>query len=264
MRIALAVVLTFLSSVALAQESAPMTNDDVIALVSADLSQELIISTISSSSPAFDTSASGIIALNSAGVPESIIQAMIRAASGGGSSAAPGGGSGGGFNPEEVVIVDGDIRKPMRYVTPQMRAAARAFGFGGTATYATLPGPEAQMRLTENRPSFIVAVPSNAQPESYYSLANFAVRRNRSREVLTGGGYMSYSTGIASDRVVPTVPSALEDQSDAPEGFTLYQLDVEEPLERGEYALILYNSQVRVVGYFMSGGDSYYDFGVDR
>jgi len=35
------------------------------------------------------------------------------------------------------------------------------------------------------------------------------------------------------------------------------------PLAAGEYAFILYNSQVKVVGYFAGGGDSYFDFGVD-
>ena len=31
----------------------------------------------------------------------------------------------------------------------------------------------------------------------------------------------------------------------------------------GEYAFVLYNSQVKAIGYFASGLDSYYDFGVD-
>jgi hypothetical protein len=35
------------------------------------------------------------------------------------------------------------------------------------------------------------------------------------------------------------------------------------PLPPGEYAMVLYNSQVRAVGYFASGLDSYFDFGVD-
>lgn len=263
MRIAIVLLLALAAPLAAAQDSSPMTNADVVEMVEAGLSEDLIISTVGSSTAAFDTSASEIIALNSAGVPESVIQAMIDAGSASAGSER-GQGAGGGFNPEEVILVDGENRTPMRYVTPQSRVKARALGFGGTASYASLPGPEAQLRITNREPSFIVAVPSNAQPESYFTLANFAVRRNDTREVATGGGFVSYSTGIARDRVMPTTPHELEDQSDAPENFVLYRVEVDEPLDRGEYAFILYNSQVRVVGYFGGGGDSYFDFGVDR
>lgn len=34
-------------------------------------------------------------------------------------------------------------------------------------------------------------------------------------------------------------------------------------LDKGEYAVVLYSSQIRSTGYFLSGLDSYFDFGVD-
>ena len=74
---------------------------------------------------------------------------------------------------------------------------------------------------------------------------------------------MSYSTGIHHDRVVATTSSPAPDQSGAPQGFTVYRVVVVNPLGPGEYALVLYNSQVRVAGFFASGLDSYFDFGVD-
>jgi len=105
-------------------------------------------------------------------------------------------------------------------------------------------------------------VPANAQAESYYTLVTLAVRKNGTREILTGGGYMSYSTGVANDRVVPTTSEKLADQSAAPKDFVIYRVKTVNPLPPGEYAIVLYNSQIRTVGYFASGADSYFDFGL--
>ena len=58
----------------------------------------------------------------------------------------------------------------------------------------------------------MVEVPENAQPESYVTLVNFAVRRNNTREVLVGGGYVTYETGIHRDRIVAHLLSL--DESD--------------------------------------------------
>jgi len=90
----------------------------------------------------------------------------------------------------------------MKYLNPQTRTAARGLGFGGMASYAVLRGPAAALRTKTSTPSFLVAAPNQAQPESYFMLASFAVRRNNSREVLIGGGYMSYSSGVHPDRIV--------------------------------------------------------------
>ncbi len=98
-------------------------------------------------------------------------------------------------------------------------------------------------------------MPANAQPEGYVTLANFAVRKNGTREVMVGGGYMSYSSGVNKDRVVPTTIEKVADQSKSPKDFVLYRVNVAKPLAAGEYAFILYNSQVKVVGYFAGGGD---------
>jgi hypothetical protein len=64
------------------------------------------------------------------------------------------------------VLGFGDWQK-MRYVITRTRTAARVFGIGGMASYAVLVGPRAQLRLTDRQPAFEIAVPENAQPESY-------------------------------------------------------------------------------------------------
>ncbi len=254
-------------SVGFADDAKPMTNQDVISMVKAKVSESTITMAIHAAKPGFDTSAGGIVKLSTAGVPENVIQAMIEARSGGGGGSSSSGSSShsasNAANPEEVILIDGDKRSTMRYLVPQMRTAARALGFGGVGSYASLRGSAAELRLKNREPAFIVAIPTNAQPDSYITLANFAVRKNDTREVMTGGGYMSYSSGVNKDRVVPVTTEKLPDQAKAPKDFILYKVSVTKPLAAGEYAFILYNSQVKVVGFFASGGDSYFDFGVD-
>nr|WP_294527551.1 hypothetical protein [uncultured Rhodopila sp.] len=264
--LAVVLLLTALGGVSVrAQEGAPLKNQDIIGLVRSNMSESTILTVIRSGRPNFNTSSSELIRLRQAGVSDTIISAMVEAnasrapASSGRTASA----SRGAFNPEEPILVDAGQRIPMRYLTPQMRMAARALGFGGFGQYAALQGTAASLRLHSRQPEFLVAVPNNAQPQSYYTLANFAVRRNGSREVLVGGGYISYSTGINRDRVVATTASPQPDQSSAPPGFTIYRIAVVNPLSPGEYAMVLYNSQVHVVGFFMGGADSYFDFGVD-
>lgn len=94
----------------------------------------------------------------------------------------------GGINPEEVLVSVGGQESTMQYIIPTVRTAARALGFGGVATYATLQGRQAGRKLPASGLEFIVSVPKNAQAAGYLTLANFAVRNNGTREVQMGGG----------------------------------------------------------------------------
>lgn len=239
-----------------------LTNAAVIKMLDAKLPERVVVMKIEQSEADFDTSTDAMIALSKRGVSEAVISAMLAKAAHASIPTRPGR-SADQFDPEQIMLVDGDAQTPLRYINSSMRTAARALGFGGVATYAVLPGPEAILRLPTRTPAFIVAVPSNAQPQAYLTLARFEPRRNGTREVATGGGYMSYSTGIHRDRVIETTAVALEDQSKAPDGFTLFTLTPASALKAGEYALVTYNSHVRVSGFFASGGDSFFDFGVD-
>jgi len=262
--------LTCVAQPSIAVDAKPMTNQDVISMVKAKLPNDTIVMAVKAAQPDFDTSADGLIKLQSAGVPADVIEAVIAAQNGGGTpSASPSASAGvpvvlpGGWSPEELILIDGGERIPMRYLTPQMRHAVRALGYGGVAQYAVLRGGRASLRLKGPQPEFLLAVPDNAQPDSYFTLVSLAVRKNNSREIMVGGGFMSYSSGVATDRIVATTSERSADQSAAPKDFISYRIKVNSPMPPGEYAVVLYNSQIRTAGFFASGLDSYFDFGVD-
>lgn len=164
---------------------------------------------------------------------------------------------------EEVFLVSGGERTSLQYALPQMRTAARAMGFGGVGMYAALRGPAATLRLKTNQPSFVLALPSNAQPENFYALARLEPRRNGTREVLIGGGYMSYSTGVSADRLTPMKAERAASQAGAPAGHTIYNLTPQAPLGIGEYALIISAGAAATAPGMPGGGGRFYDFGVD-
>ncbi len=242
-----------------------MSNEDVIALVQADMSEDIILAAIRGADGGFDTSAAGLLSLKNAGVPDSIISAMVTSASPAAATSSAEA-SGGGFNPETVSASDASGTHTMRYLTPNIRTASRGFGFGGVAQYATLAGTSAQLRM-DAEPSFVIAVPDNAQVQSYFTLASFAVRSNGTREVLIAGGsgFGGFSTGIHPDRIVPVTTQLAANQSSAPAGFSLYEIEPVSPLASGEYAVVISAGLAASAGIFAgyNGADSFYDFGVD-
>src|SRR5689334_19654159 len=59
-----------------------MNNDSVIKLIKAGLSEDLIVTTISSSPGKYDTSTNALIALKKAGAGDKVVAALIMKASG--------------------------------------------------------------------------------------------------------------------------------------------------------------------------------------
>lgn len=258
----------FMAQAALA---APIKNADIAKLLAAGMPEEVVLEAIANGQPRFDTSADALIALKAKGATPAILKAMLKPseaagmkhAAGTATAAAHQAPASSAYNPEEVTLLVDGQSSIMQYIIPQQRTAARALGFGGVASYANLSGATAARRLASPTPEFIVSVPKNAQADNYLTLANFAVRNNSSREVMTGGGYLSYSSGIHKSRVVKIKAEALPDQSKARENFVLYKIAPEAPLNKGEYALVLYTGEMRMAGFFAQAANSYFDFGVD-
>jgi hypothetical protein len=257
-----------------AASAAALANADIIKMCGAKLDESIVIASINNSETEFDVSSQGLIDLSNEKVPATVIAAMIKRSNASAKTPSPSAESNPAtgqpqtdlMSPSDVLIVDGGVTKPMRYLNPQVRSAARALGFGGFATYASLYGTAASARTRNTLPTFLVSVPNQAQPQSYVTLASLAVRRNNTREVMIGGGYMSYSSGITSDRVIPADNEVLPDQAKAQKGFTIYKITPRKPLLPGEYAVVLYTGEMHglVSAWFSVGANSYFDFGVDR
>jgi len=244
--------------------AAEITNGDVIKLLEAGMPEAVVLQAITSGQPRFDTSAPALILLKEKGASPAVLTAVLSAEKGATAAAdASATRATSGLNPEEVVVVAGGAETPMQYLVPTMRSAVRGFGFGGVAFYAALAGRTAQRRFPAGSPEFLVSIPKNAQPAGYVTIASMAQRDNGTREVMTGGGYMSYSSGINKDRVVPIRTEPAADQARAREGFVLFRVVPVQPLLKGEYALVLYTAEIRTIGYFGQVGNSFFDFGID-
>lgn len=267
------VAAVFAMLVASGSFAAVMTNKDVVLMLEASMGEDVILQAIRTSETKFDTSAQALVRLKQKGATPAVLKAMMQplpaaapSARNTGPGPAPGAPPGrrasAALNPEEVLAVSDGREEPMSYIIPGMRTAARALGFGGVGQYAMLQGQRAQRRLP-NTVEFIVSIPKAAQSVNYLTLANFAVRNNNTREVLIGGGVMSYTSGVHKDRVVKVTIDPLEDQSRAREGFVLHRVRSDAPMAPGEYALVLNTGDVRSQGLFAHATNSYFDFGVD-
>ena len=244
-----------------------MTNDDVVKMVKAGLDEAIIVSSIQNSESKFDTSPDGLIDLSDAKVPKTIVTAIIERASGktansartaNGAGAAAGGET---MSPSDVRLIDGETEAMLQYSKLQIRVAARGLGFGGAASYCVIHGTKAATRVRNKQPEFLLCVPERAQPAGAVELVNFAVRKNGTREVMTGGGYGSYSTGFPPERVV-AMKFEKVDQTNAPSGFVVYRAIPQRPLVVGEYAIVVNSNEATPTMAGPSGG-SCYDFGVD-
>jgi hypothetical protein len=246
----LAILALFIASAAL--NAASMTNADVIKMTKAGIDESVIINSVQNAQSGFDTSANGLIGLSQAGVSKPVINAVVLRASGASTPAAPAAGaSADAADSTEIIMVDKGASTSMTYVQAEVRAGARAMGWGGVAQYRVLRGATAALRASPAA-YFIMAIPTNAAPDSYMTIASFEPRKNGSREVLTGGGsgFTGVVTGIPKGRIVAITFEKLADQSKAPAKHTLYKITPAQPLRPGEFAILV--------------GSRNYDFGVNK
>lgn len=160
----------------------------------------------------------------------------------------------------QAQVVDRGATQVLRSIVAQTRTAARAMGWGGVGQYAVLPGPRAAMR-TSAAPRFLIEAPNNVQAQGLITVARFETRRNNTREVAVGGGYMSYSSGIPADRLVPLIIEQAASQRGASAGSIIYEVRAIDPMTPGEYALIVAIGQQ--AGPYGGMPGTFYDFGVD-
>jgi hypothetical protein len=148
-----------------------MTNDEVITLAKAGLSQSIIIGKIRTSKSNFDLSTDSLIKLKQAGISDDIVAAMLEAKSGRSTAAAAGESMSGDPNDPMAKHTHGiylfeereGVRKMTQLqpnVSAQNRtgggftAAVTPFGLGKVKTKANLPGRNADLQITTPSPVF--------------------------------------------------------------------------------------------------------------
>lgn len=258
-----------------------LTNADVVKMVKAGLDTDTIVLAIRQGATAFDTSPDALIALKSDGVSGKVIDAMLAphpaapasamvapAAAGAGAGAPVAAGWWGSkltrIDVNRVFLLAGGKRHDMKYTRPGTRT--RALFFGGVQQFAVLGGRKAELRITDRHPVFEMILPNNVEPGSVLALGRLGVRRNGTREILIGGGYLSFSAGLPHDRNVPLTFEKARDQSMAPEGYLVYDIKPATALIPAEYAFMVVKGGGEAAGTFGAGASAsynFYDFGVD-
>jgi hypothetical protein len=270
-------------------EKKTLLNGDVVKMVQAELPESTILLAIQGTARAFDTSTDALIELKKAGVPAKVIEAMLAPV-----AASPAAGAGAKETPsapmrepaaaavenrlaglwgskltridaDRIYLIEGETRHDMKYTRPGTRTKT-IFPFGGLQQFAVLGGARATLRVKSRTPVFELILPNNVQPSSITALGLLGERGNGSREILIGGGYMSFSAGLPKDRNIAITFEKAADQSAAPEGYDRYEIKPASALKNGEYAFMIAKGSGEAGGVFGAGASAsynFYEFAVD-
>jgi hypothetical protein len=250
-------LLTALWTAALAQET--LTNQGVVEMVKAGLSERVIIAKIRTSPTNFDTSTDGLIALKKGGVSEKIIEAIMSpsapppaAAAAPPPPSAPAGsvamvppGTGMPARPTVFLVVGGKEVEMMaasgevqRNRTPYSRSTELVIG-----------GTKAKNRTVDRQPVFVI----NSEPGEM-PLVRLDPGKN-DRNLKIGSGSRTPYAGSTSTRGIRS--EDLVEVSAERDSRGYYRIKPRAPLAPGEYGFVVTRGNVP------NAGSTIYDFGVD-
>ena len=247
----LAVVsLTLLDATSAAAQDV-LTNDAVVAMKKAGLSDSVIIAKIRASQTKFDVNTQALISLKGAGLSDQIIEAMVSHPGPAGSvrsvpAAPPAAGAAGLPDGRKSIFhVSGD-----RHVELLSASSSRESNrsYRSSKSELVLKGKKAQYRTPERQPVFLTAWAPNEV--SLVRLTPGTDHDDRNLQIASGSSApfsRTRTSGIRSEDQVD-----VEAQSDA---RGLYRLTPRQPLPPGEYAFVL--------TYGRGAVGQVYDFGVD-
>ena len=251
-------LLTALSTAAFAQEK--LTNQGVVEMVKAGLSERVIIAKIRTSPTSFDTSTDGLIALKKSGVSEKIIEAIMSpsappaaaAAAAPPPPSAPAGsvamvppGAGMPARPTVFLVVGGKEVEMMaasgevqRNRTPYSRSTELVIG-----------GNKAKNRTVDRQPVFVI----NSEPGEMPLVRLDPGKSDRNLKI--GGGSRVPYAGSTSTRGIRS--EDLVEVSAERDSRGYYRIKPRAPLPPGEYGFVVTRGNVP------NAGSTIYDFGVD-
>jgi len=232
-----------------------LTNQSLISMKKAGLSDSIIISKIKSSQTKFDASTQGLIGLKNAGLSDQVIEAVVNAgaapapaAPAAAAPAAPAAAAAPAASRESIVhLVAGKAVE----LVPANASMEFSTGFFDSKSELVLPGRKATYRIADKKPVFYSTWSANDAP--LVRLKPGSDHDDRNLKISSGsfapfGGSVKY--GVRSEDKVDMEASERDARG-------LYKLTPKEPLKPGEYGFVL--------TYGMAAGASgrVYDFGVD-
>jgi hypothetical protein len=269
-------------SSALAQNET-LTNGEVVSLVKAGLSNQIIINKIRTSKTDFNLSTDALILLKQAGVSDDIVAAMFEAKSG--KSAPAGNTTPGGttanadpndpLSPRDYGIYlfeDRDGERKMTQLAANVSAQNRTgggftasvtpFGLGKVKTKANLPGTTAKLQIQSSRPVFYFYLDNKSgglntssgipSTTNEFALVRFNVRSDNREVTIAKANAYGAKGGLSDEYVV---------QFDAEDlGNGVFKVTPKTDLKNGEYGFYLINSGNSSTG--AAVGAKFFDFGV--
>jgi hypothetical protein len=250
--LALAALTLFAATSLTAQEV--LTNDSLIALKKAGLSDSIIISKIKSSQTKFDVSTKGLIGLKNTGMSDQVIEAVVNAG-----SAAPAPAAAAPAAPAAAAVAPSASRETIVHLmgaksvelVPSNASMEINTGFFDSKSELVLKGRKASYRIADKKPVFYSTWSANDAP--LVRLKPGSDHDDRNLKISSGsfapfGGSIKY--GVRSEDKVDLEAAERDARG-------LYKLTPKEPLKPGEYGFVL--------TYGMAAGASgrVYDFGVD-
>lgn len=256
--------------------AATMNNDDVLKLIKAGLAEPIVLSSIDSAEPQFDTSTDAIIKLKQAGATDAVIQRMLAkksAAASATTAATPKTGASvgdcklvGDVNLQSVI--DGDKQLSLPFRTASFESDVKAgstiasvFTLGivaqkGTVS-ASIPGVRSTVRFSSRQPVFLdmTSLTGQATDDAFGLVKLTANAKENKRSVQVGeasaGLFGSKERSKFQDGVLQALKLDRQQEGCTLQGekYNVHRGTPAAPLAPGEYALMY--------------GELFYDFGVD-
>lgn len=261
-----------------------MTNDEVISLVKAGLSKQIIINKIRTSKSNFDLSTDSLIKLKQSGVDDDIVNAMLEVKSGKTmttTNTTTTGATTSNGDPNDpmsahdfgiYLFEDRDGNRKMTQLLPNVSAQNRTgggftaavtpFGLGKTKTKANLPGTTATLQVQMTRPVFYFyldtksgglntssGIPSNPNE---FALVKFNIRSDNREVTIAKQNAYGGKGGLSDEYVMPVTVENL--------GNGIFKVTPQKDLKNGEYGFMLLNSGNSNTGAAI--GSKFFDFGV--
>jgi len=281
-----------LAFVAVAQE--PLTNDSIVKMVKSGLGENVILSMVKSQPAKYTLAPDDLIALKAAGVPDSVVAAMVEKSTGGG---VPGGSRATGATPVAGAVAAGDPNDPMSphdsgiYLYAKDRngeyklivleqasyqgsktggflATSLTYGIKKAKMKAVIPGQHASIHTPDSEPVFYFYFEDKAaalgkggfgagsisNPQQF-ALVKLEVTKSSRETVIGEFGAFGTSSGTREKSMVSFKSEKLR--------AGLYKVVSNGPMQPGEYCFLASQMNMGAFGAGAAGAAQIFDFAVN-